>query len=201
MLFKKKKEDFVFVEDEDDDEEYDDFVSKKFFEDVDYIDCFPLQFLKGIVDENNNIIMPEVIDKEARETARDLMAALLAFADENDAERMRVVNKYLNEEFSKNTPYHFAGIIECILTQTHDWYSSRPYLRSYDGSKNKDRYLEQYLKVMMDFYNEMASVLEKLLDKGIKGTEEISDNEDFIRVYGKYDFDEEVGEADGTCDN
>ena len=200
-MFFKKKPDPIFVEDEDDNEEYDSFVSSKFFEDVDYIECFPLQYLRGIVDENNNIILPEIIDKEARETAQDLIVALLAFADGNDTEKMRIVNKYLNEEFSKNTPYHFAGIIECILRQTDDWYSKHPYLRSYDGAKNKDRHLERYLQAMMDFYNEMADVLEKLLDKGIKSVDEISDNEEFILVYGKYDDDEEVIESDGTCDN
>ena len=50
-------------------------------------------------------------------------------------------------------------------------------------------------------YFEMADVLENLLDKGIKSVDEISDNEEFILVYGKYDDDEEVIESDGTCDN
>ena len=199
-MFFKKKPDPIFVE-EDDDEEYDNYISSKFFDNVEYIDCFPLQFLKGIVDENNNIILPEVIDKEARETAQDLLIGLLAFVDEKNAEKMRIVNKYLNEEFSKNTPYYFAGIIECILRQTNDWYSGHPYFRSYDGGKNKGKYLERYLQVMMEFYNEMATVLEKLLDRGIRSIDEISDNEDFIKVYGKYDTYEEVNESNGACDN
>ena len=104
-MFFMKKPDPIFVEDEDDNEEYDSFVSSKFFEDVDYIECFPLQYLRGIVDENNNIILPEIIDKEARETAQDLIVALLAFADGNDTEKMRILKEY-TVSFCRNNRMH-----------------------------------------------------------------------------------------------
>ena len=201
-MFFRKKRDAEFIEDEFEEDDDEDFFgsSTGYFDNVSKVDCFPLQYLRGYVNENNEMYYPKAIDAEARETAKTMFTGFLDILKGKNLERMRIVREYLSKEYEEGKLYHFAGIIETILQDVSYWYSGdHEYLRNMDGSTEKCKQLERYLKIMMERYTEISLQFEALLESGVTDIDELISDRNFIAEYYKYDEEEEL--PDGTCDN